>query len=335
MKIPRNIVEYTITNSNTKNIPPYYYGIETRSGYIRKWISYNQFETRETKVPPEYSLTDFDDKEYKKDVWKFMKKYICGDLRVLTPPKKSYIKKTDKVYLINRYEAKDTLLVLIRKNKVEIYKISKNTYIPSFRFEQERGKTLNRDEYFHNHLYLFREKIASFSSKKIFFPKIILKNENTARVFNENHHKYRGLYNNYCFLLQIGAREHEYVYIGEMIYKFRAKEQIREFKCMYNSFHNFMDQHDAFAIDSANDYYLLDDIVKMKINAELNNSVEKYKIAGEIIPLHIYLDEDESVRSKIRMESIKHKMLYIDPVYKKVVYQDMKKQRNEMICAQK
>jgi hypothetical protein len=94
-------------------------GLKTRRGYIRKWIDYNKFEEKETKIPAGYKLRRMMSQQCK---------YYYGDENIIKNDEK--IRHKGKLYFIHDNGGRPFLVSIQSKNKVQIYKMDKNTHIP-------------------------------------------------------------------------------------------------------------------------------------------------------------------------------------------------------------
>ena len=102
-------------------------GLEENIGYIYKFIEFNKFENKETKIPIGYIKIPLPiTKEYESDEW--LKIYRCDNSKKLLDKHNKYFKlikhpKTKKYFILNKSNI-DQYLVYVGKNNINIYSIN-------------------------------------------------------------------------------------------------------------------------------------------------------------------------------------------------------------------
>jgi hypothetical protein len=188
--------------SSKKNSYKYLEGIQLKEGYLHKFISFNEFEKKETKIPKDYQ---------KEDVNEFLLKKlkICDNsIKLLEKNNKIYKKikekhKDQKSFFINFiYDklSKPIFLVYISKNKVFIYNLSTKYYVKNSDWSPDNN----------NNKWMYINLFKTYTYKKIF----IGKNHNSKYDGNR---------------LLLNIDKNNYIYIGDNIYKFKTNEEIKDF----------------------------------------------------------------------------------------------------------
>lgn len=188
--------------SNKKNSYKYLEGIQLREGYLYKFISFNEFEKKETKIPKDYQ---------KEDVNEFLLKKlkICDNSVKLLEKNNQVYKKIKekhkglKSYFINFiYDklSKPIFLVYISKNKVFIYNLSSKYYVKNSDWSSDNN----------NNKWMYINLFKTYTFKKIFIGK-------------DYNLKYDGN------RLLLNTDKNNYIYISDDIYKFKTNEEIKDF----------------------------------------------------------------------------------------------------------
>ena len=207
-------------------------GIEKRKGYIYKYIDFNLFEKKETKIPDGFK---------KKIINKKKISVYCDLNRELLLKNNELYKKIKekfkgyKSYFIH-FNGGRPFLVYIKNNDVHIYKISNNYYI----------RNSNWSKINDNNKWAYNEFVKSYNYKKIFIgksPKCDMTNFSGG---------YGSKFDGNSILLQIDTNK--YVFIGAYIYEFKIDDIINQY---YSPVGN-NDVPYPVALGSKNNYFMLD-----------------------------------------------------------------------------
>jgi hypothetical protein len=214
-------------------------GLELKKGFIHKWIDFNNFEKKETKIPDGYK------KEKLKNT--LIKKYCDFSKEHLT--KKNAIKinhPNSKHYFIHDNGGRP-FLVYISKNKCNIYSYPIQNNNKYYIAEEDIGEK-----------WTYINKVATY--------------KNPIKVFIGKSPEYGKDFDGNSILLQI--ENNRYVFIGSNIFEFYIKDdQIIE----YYSPIGGSDVPYPIAISNKNIYFMLDmKYVPIENFSNINNKNEAY-----------------------------------------------------------
>jgi hypothetical protein len=207
-------VVYKKRVKKNENITKIYFlqGLEYRKGYIYKYISFNKFDDKETKIGKGYEKNKKITKEYIK------KKYCDPSRELLT---KKMIKNNDKIkvshpntksYFIHDNGGRP-FLVYIGKNEAHIYrKPDENT---KYFIDEDELDSSNNTKW----AYITKVKTYQFINK--FIGKSI---KNPMTKFSAGHGP---KFNGNSILLELKPKK--YVSIGWIIYEFTTEDKILEY----------------------------------------------------------------------------------------------------------
>jgi len=206
-----------------------YIGLNIRKGYIRKWIDYNLFEDKETKIPK-------NSKEIKLN--KKTIQYYCGNKNRLEKNNDQYKAIKEKMKGYKTYFIHDNnkrpLLVYVKDN-VYIYRLPKTYYVKA----SDKDKNDSKNKWFYIELY------KKYTPKKIFIGKCI-----KAKRFDSDGPKSNG--NSILLLLE----NSKYLYIGSEIYQFST--DMNDVIVKYYSSIGNNDVPYPVAVGTNNVYFMLD-----------------------------------------------------------------------------
>ena len=213
-------------------------GLKGKKGYIYKYIDFNEFEKKESKIPDDYVKLK---KSSYSNSW--VKKFICDPSRKLLEKNNNYYKKiknkhkNEKTYFIHDNNGRPFLVYVNIKNKrVSIYKQSQKHWYPANKW----SKNIN------NNKWVYIKFIKTYKYQKIFIGKSNL--TELSRLGGGYGKKFYGN----SILLKINSKKH--VFIGQNIYEFNTTEIINEY---YSTVGN-NDVPYPVAIGEKNTYFMLD-----------------------------------------------------------------------------
>ena len=254
------------------------FGLELNKGYIHRWVSFNNFEDQETKIPEKYKKV-----KVSKD---FIKKYYCDpSIQKLNKNNEFYIKikkqfptKCTKSYFTHDNGGRP-FLVYIKDQQVSIYKKSNKYYF----VEDENENEDNKNKWMYIHF------IAKYKPLKIWIGrspknKITLGGGGFGKDFYGN-----------SILLQI--TKNNYVFIGTSIFKFEHKNQIVKFVSPVGN----SDVPYPFAIDNKNNCILFEEHIIIKdIPKKYSND-----------PYQFYYDNEnqKNQNNQKKFSKLKHKII--------------------------
>lgn len=219
---------WTMFGTETERI----FGLQLRKGFIFKFIHYNKFEDKETKIPDGYQKVKIEKKVIEGN--------YCGSKILLEKNNEEYkiIKKELKSYktYFTHYNGGKPFLVYM-KDDIYIYRISENFYI----------NDRNNDE--NKNCWMYTELVKKYFPEKIFIGKSI-KSEMTK--FYES---YSSKFDGNSILLKLN--ESKYVFIGNYIYEFTIEKNdkiIKYFSQVGNS-----GVPCPIALGEKNVYFMLDE----------------------------------------------------------------------------
>lgn len=227
-----DFVEYDVKVS--KHATQLLQGLKSeKEGYIYKWIDYNKFEEKLTKVPKNAKLFKHNKNR--------IEKFFCGSKKLPQDIKDTGIHKDCKKYLTHDNGGRP-FLVCIKNKDVLIYKIPDTIYI---------GKDIKD--------YHYTDLIKKYNVEKIFIGKSPL---NYMTKFSGGHGpKFDGN----SILLQL---KDKYVFIGETIYEFKPQDEIVKYWSPVGN----NDVPYPFAIGKDYVYFMLDrDYIPIKYIEDINN----------------------------------------------------------------
>jgi hypothetical protein len=261
-------------------------GLEDKKGYIRKFISYNNFEKEYTKIPDDYKkkLKNKNTDEY------------CGPIKLMKNNeiykeiKKKY--SSYKTYFIH-YNGGRPYLVYIKNKDIIIYSIPEDKIDISL-YEPNENKNK----------WMYINLVEKYKTKEIFIGKSPLIDMT----------KFSGGYGTYfdgnTILLLLN--NNNYVYIGNYIKEFKINDKIEK----YYSFVGNNDVPYPMAISKKNIYFFnypsgylsIDEFPKFKNNKDLQKIFDK---GSELDPFLIEFCEKKN-KPNISLEEfkeIKNKLL--------------------------
>jgi hypothetical protein len=207
-----------------KSVVRLLYGIKSnKEGYIHKYISYNNFEKKLTKVPSKAQLEKLDKNK--------TNKYFCGNKLLPKDIKPSDIHKGCKKYMIHDNGGRP-FLVCIKGKDALIYKVPDDVYKYSENIKD----------------YHYSKLIGKYHFDKVFIPKgydgpvLTLRKKFMSADKNDGN----------SVLLQL---KDKYVYIGDRIYEFKTKDDIVKY---YSPIGN-NDVPYPVAVSKENIYFMLDE----------------------------------------------------------------------------
>jgi hypothetical protein len=203
------------------------YGLRSeKEGYIYKWVDYNEFEDKLTKVPKNAKLFRIDKK--------IVEKYFCGSKIRAKDIKNSKIHKGCKKYLTHD-NGNRPFLVCIKDTEVSIYKIPETTY--------QYDKNIKD--------YHYTDLIKKYTTIEIFIGKSPM--NDMTRFSGGFGPKFTG---NSILLHCIVQSKDKYVFIGDSIYEFTTTDKDKIVKYISPVGNN--DVPYPFAIGEKFIYFMLD-----------------------------------------------------------------------------
>jgi len=128
-------------------------GIDVGNKQIRKYISYNKFENKITKIPDGFRKYTMSKKQIKED--------YCGNIKYLDKNNKEYLEIKKKMKGYKKYKTHSNgrrpYLCYVKKNEIFIYKINKNNKIK----RQNTGGIYPED-------WIYTILVKHYKTKKIF-----------------------------------------------------------------------------------------------------------------------------------------------------------------------
>ena len=244
------------------------FGLELNKGYIHKWISFNNFEDQETKIPEKYKKV-----KVSKD---FIKTHYCDQsIKKLNKNndlykkiKKQFPTKSTKSYFIHDNGGRPFIVYIKDQKDVSIYKKSDKYFV----IEEE------------NYKWMYINLVAKYKPLKIWIGKspknnITLGGGGYGKKFDGN-----------SILLQI--TKNNYVFIGSSIYTFEHKNKINKFISPVGN----NDVPYPYAIDINNNYILFSEY-------KIMNDVPKKYISDPYE--YYYFDENKNKSiSKLKYKTI-------------------------------
>jgi len=234
---PKKFISYKFKNRKPQD-PFYIEGLDLGNRKINKFVEYNEFEKKITKVAKRHNKIDKSSTFDK-----------CGSRKIINKTKLSKIKETKdksyKSYLVhNNYER--PFLVYIKNKEVFIY--TRNTDLYYFLPECDSSFSVNYNEYGkhirHNNGY--NKLIKKYKNLKNIFVGKSPKNEMTISSGG-----YGKKWDGNTILLHI--KNNEYVFIGTVIFKFKALSEIIKYVSPIGN----NDVPCPYAIDKENNTYIL------------------------------------------------------------------------------
>lgn len=221
------------TTQGTEFITGIIKGLSLRKGYIYKYIDFNLFEDKETKIPNGFTKR----KISKEDILDYCDK----NRQMLLKNNEAYKKIKDelkgyKTYFIHENYDRP-FLVYVKNNTVHIYKIPTKKYY-------YREKDYSLDDSKNKPFYI--ELVKIYKTKKMFIGKSPL---TPMTKFSGGH---GSTFNGNTILLQIETNK--YVYIGSNIYEFKTNDIIEDY---YSPIGN-NDVPYPVALGTKNIYFMLD-----------------------------------------------------------------------------
>ena len=173
-------------------------------GYIHKWISYNNFEDKLTKIPTGYTI-----RKGKKNK-DFINKYFCGTKIPITKRNVPKIKHTGyKKYMIHDNGSRPFLVYTNSKN-IYIYKINENHVIDEDDFDYKNELTNG---------WMYTKLIKEYKNvKNVYIGRSIL---NKATKYSRGHGK---KFDGNSILVQLATNK--YLSIGWYIKEFKLDDEI-------------------------------------------------------------------------------------------------------------
>ena len=185
-----NFVSYRIPSSNSL-----LHGLKAeKEGYYYKWISYNKFEEKMSKIP---ELEMFN---VSKTV---VQKYYCGSLKDFIPNPDFHSSLSEYSYYLTHKNGGRPFCVFIKDLDVIIY-----------RMEEEKYHFENWEE----HPCFYTKKVAHFSAREIFIGK---SPKNKMTIYSGGYGKWA---DGNSILLWI--KDDKYVFIGESIFSFKTLSKV-------------------------------------------------------------------------------------------------------------
>ncbi len=219
------------------------FGLKSRDGYYYKYIGFNKFENKETKLPEGYKRISM-----KKDI---VKKYFCDESKKLLNIDNIFYKniknkyRNCKKYFIH-HNYSNPFLVYVCKNNVDIYGKSNKYYIDDQIYKS-------------NFPWMYINLIKSYKPLKIFIGKSPI---NKMTKFSKG---YGPKFDGNTILLYLG--NDNYIFIGSEIKLFKNKSKIEKYISPIGN----NDVPYPYAIDENNDYFLMIE------NKVIKNIPKKYK----------------------------------------------------------
>lgn len=228
-----NFVSYRFTNNNKSFY--YIYGLKgDKKGYYYKWISYNNFEDKMTKIPKNAKPHKISPERIEKD-W-------CGSRKVFVPDFEnchSSLKGKGYKYVFTLDNSGNPFCVFYKKGDAIVFKMDEEEYVI---------------ENWKMHPCFYTKKVARFSPKEVILGKSI-KNKMT---------EFSGGYGSWVTgnSILLWIKDNEYIYIGESVFKFKSLSRIvKYFSPIGNSSVPY-----PYAIDDVGRYYLMiEDVVIQNI----------------------------------------------------------------------
>ena len=251
---PKKFVKYKINNRSPTD-PLYIEGLDRGDGTINKFVEYNEFEKKITKIP----------KTHKKCIEKLEGFYAsykphtflkCGTRKRIDKKKLSKMKeKKDKSYksYFTQINNKKPFLIYTKKNEAHIYKRDDNKYYFLTECNSKYKYTLL--------------PIGKKIRPKNGYDKLIKKYDNIKNIFigkspkigmTVNSKSYGKEYDGNTILLQF--KNNDCVFIGSRIFKFKAQSEIIE----YVSPVGLNNVPYPYAIDKENNTYLPNEKIYIK-----------------------------------------------------------------------
>ena len=256
-------------------------GLEDKKGYIRKFISYNNFEKEYTKIPD----------GYKKNLKKQNINQYCSPIIKLTQNNEIYkeIKKIYsgyKTYFIH-FNGGRPYLIYIKNNDVIIYGVDENKIDISL-YEDDENKNK----------WMYINLVGKYKAKEIFIgksPLIPMTN------FSGGYGKY---FDGNTILLLLN--NNNYLYISNIIEEFSINDKIEQ----YYSFVGNNDVPYPIAISKKNIYFFryptgylsIDEFPKFKSDKDLQKILDK---GLELDPFLIEFCSEKKDKPKISLEEFK------------------------------
>ncbi|ARF10518.1 hypothetical protein Hokovirus_2_45 [Hokovirus HKV1] len=238
------IVRYKKINGNFMNI---LIGLQINPGYYYPFISYNNFSSKEVRIPKGY-------RKYHLDIKSIKKYYFDNNKKLLTKNNEMYKKIKSQYKGYKKYLTHDnggrSFLVYVNNTikKVHIFKFPEDKYYLGeniFKFPEDKYY-LGENKFYA--IYSFIKKIAEYKVIDIFIGKSPL---NPMTEFSGGHGK---AFDGNSILLKIN--KDKYVYIGESIYEFKTNDNIIKY---YSPVGN-NDVPYPFAIGEKYVYFMLDQV---------------------------------------------------------------------------
>lgn len=198
--------------SNTNHISGVYNileGLKTRNGYIRKYIDFNTFEEKETKIPKNAKLNNRLSKRLLKNRCDISKKLLQKNNELYSMIKKKL--KGYKSYYTHNNGGRP-FLVYVNKSNVYIYKMNEDTY---YTLEKDYSKDSTKNK------WVYVEFVKQYKPLKVFIGK---SPKNDMTLFSGGYGK---KFDGNSILLQI--EKNKYVHIGINIYEFITNDTILKY----------------------------------------------------------------------------------------------------------
>ena len=285
-------------------------GLEENIGYIYKFIEFNKFENKETKIPIGYVKIPLPiTKEYESDEW--LKIYRCDNSKKLLDKHNKYFKlikhpKTKKYFILNKSNI-DQYLVYVGKNNINIYSRDLNKpekiYVEYRKWDSKKSSADNYAIYNKNS-WAYIRLVKKYKPLQIFIGKD--QRENRELGYESN------IYDGNSILLKI--KKNRYVFIGYTIYEFSTNDKIiKYYSPMIGAFAK------PFPVAIGEKYiYYMEDVVYIPINkfenftkdAEKSGFVDEYNEMWENDTLDIY---KKKIKILKKIDNLESETLY-DPI---------------------
>jgi hypothetical protein len=202
-QIVPNFNKFRVYNKSKNGFTRKIMGLQSKDdGYMHKWISYNKFEDKPSKIPTGYSLSNLKiNKEW-------VNNYYCGKI----PIQKSIVPKIKhtgyKKYMIHDNGGRP-FLIYINHTNIFIYKVDEN-YMLDEEYDPTHG--------LHNS-WMYTKLVKEYKNvKKVYIGKSVL---NKITKFSGGHgHQFDGN----SFLVHLS--NNKYLFIGAYIKEFTLDDEV-------------------------------------------------------------------------------------------------------------
>jgi hypothetical protein len=259
-------------------------GLEDKKGYIRKFITYNDFEKIYTKIPDDYKKKKLNNN--------IINLYYCGSKIILTK-NNTYYKIIKKKYIgykkyFTHFNGGRPYLVYIKDNNVAIYSESDNFSIDDSLYSNN----------YNDNKWMYINLVETYKVNKVFIGRSPL------IKMTESSGGYGKYFDGNTILLLLN--NNNYIYIRDNIKKFKINDKIKK----YFSFVGYNDIPYPMAIGEKNIYFFgypsgylpVNEFLKFKSEKNLQEIFDK---SIELDPFLIPFEENHMENPLISLEEFK------------------------------